>query len=326
MSSCIMEAKNLCIDLGGTRILENINLKIKKGETLAVLGQSGCGKSTLLRAIAGLGHISTGEIILSGKLASSKSVMTHPENRSIGLLFQDDALFPHLSVEKNIMFGLRRLERKKRLEVVTQWLEQVGLKDYRYTFPNKLSGGQRQRVAIARALAPQPKLLLLDEPFSKLDHDLREVMKGLLKKIIKETEISTLLVTHTADEAFDLSDQIAVMENKTISQIGDQTTVYKQPVSEAAAGLLGIYSKIDLKQFTKLAGEEAKYQAIVRPEDICLNEESNYKGYISEIFYRGHATFYQISTEDNKVVMILAPAGDNKRSVGEKVGLTWNSN
>jgi len=209
---------------------------------------------------------------------------------------------------------------------VTQWLEQVGLKDYRYTFPNKLSGGQRQRVAIARALAPQPKLLLLDEPFSKLDHDLREVMKGLLKKIIKETEISTLLVTHTADEAFDLSDQIAVMENKTISQIGDQTTVYKQPVSEAAAGLLGIYSKIDLKQFTKLAGEEAKYQAIVRPEDICLNEESNYKGYISEIFYRGHATFYQISTEDNKVVMILAPAGDNKRSVGEKVGLTWNSN
>lgn len=192
-------------------VLKDYSLTLNSGETVCILGPSGCGKSSLLRVIAGFEPIDTGTISLNDVVLSSASHTTAPEYRQVGFMFQDYALFPHLSVAENIGFGLKKLSRQEKALQIQAMLKLVDLEPYAKRFPHELSGGQQQRAALARALAPQPKILLLDEPFSNLDADTRERLISELRVILKQTGVTTLLVTHSHSEALALGDRIEQM-------------------------------------------------------------------------------------------------------------------
>lgn len=201
--------------------LKDFNLEIAKGEIVSILGESGSGKSTVLRLVAGLEVPVSGSIKIQDKLMVNDGTFVHPENRGVGMVFQDYALFPHMNVEGNIKFGLHRfssVEKKKRIAEV---LNLVKLTDYRTRYPHELSGGQQQRVALARALAPRPALLLLDEPFSNLDQELRYKIRDELKLILKQTDTTTIFVTHDPDDARALADKVISFCKGGIVQSGD---------------------------------------------------------------------------------------------------------
>lgn len=189
-------------------VLKNFSLKLKRGETVCLLGPSGCGKSSLLRAIAGFESVHAGTITLHDTVLSSTMLTVAPEHRQVGFLFQDYALFPHLTVSENIAFGLRKLTSEARQKQVNRMLELVELTSHAKRYPHELSGGQQQRVALARALAPEPSILLLDEPFSNLDGDTRERLIIELRAILKNTGATTLMVTHSESEAEAVGDRI----------------------------------------------------------------------------------------------------------------------
>ena len=192
-------------------VLKDYSLTLNSGETVCILGPSGCGKSSLLRVIAGFEPIDAGTISLNDVVLSSASHTTAPEYRQVGFMFQDYALFPHLTVAENIGFGLKKLSRQEKTLQIQAMLKLVDLEPYAKRFPHELSGGQQQRAALARALAPQPKILLLDEPFSNLDADTRERLISELRVILKQTGVTTLLVTHSHSEALALGDRIERM-------------------------------------------------------------------------------------------------------------------
>jgi iron(III) transport system ATP-binding protein len=219
--------------------ISDFNLLVRPGEFVSILGRSGAGKTTALRVVAGLEQVSAGYVRVGGQLVGSSFVHVPPDKRRIGLVFQDYALFPHLSVARNVEFGLKGLpddEKRKRIEPV---LDMVGMSGFESRFVHELSGGQQQRVAIARALAPDPVALLLDEPFSNLDRQLRAALRRDIKKIVVETGATTLLVTHDREEALATSDRIAVMGERSIEQIGTPEEVYQNPVSASVARLIG---------------------------------------------------------------------------------------
>jgi iron(III) transport system ATP-binding protein len=200
------------------RVVHDFSLELSSGEIVCLLGPSGCGKTTVLRAIAGFEPISAGRISLDGRLISVVERMLAPEERHIGMMFQDYALFPHLTVEKNIRFGLNKWSRKAAAERVDEMLELVGLSQFIKRYPHELSGGQQQRVALARAIAPQPKLLLLDEAFSNLDVDTRERLAMEVRDILKLNNLSAILVTHHQSEALAMGDRVAWMHYGRLSR------------------------------------------------------------------------------------------------------------
>ncbi|WP_454101112.1 ABC transporter ATP-binding protein [Metabacillus sp. SLBN-84] len=191
--------------------LERVQIEIERGEIISILGKSGSGKSTLLRIIAGLENPSGGSLEVNGETMFDPATFVAPEKRGIGVVFQDYALFPHMTVGQNIQYGLRKMSRKKKQERVEEMLELVNMAEYRQRYPYELSGGQQQRVALARALAPAPSLLLLDEPFSNLDADLQEKIRDELKDVLKKTGITSILVTHDVADAEALADRIFYM-------------------------------------------------------------------------------------------------------------------
>ena len=193
-------------------LINRLNLTLENGEIGCLLGQSGCGKSTLLRAIAGLHPLIRGSIVLNGKLLASNTINVPPEKRRIGLMFQDFALFPHLTVEKNIAFGLNKLSAAQRSGRIQEMLDLVNLHKFSQAYSYELSGGQQQRVALARALAPQPELLLLDEPFSNLDEETRLELSADVVRIIRQASCKALIVTHNVKEAQALSDRLGFLE------------------------------------------------------------------------------------------------------------------
>lgn len=221
-----LSIKNLEVKMGGLRdehtIIRNVSLDVKKGEIVSLMGDSGSGKSTLLRAIAGFEPITAGSITLKGNLIASESVNVPPEKRRIGIMFQDFALFPHLTVEKNIRFGLMHLTRHERNLRVAEMLDLVGLKEMSKRYPHELSGGQQQRVALARSLAPSPDLLLLDEPFSNLDRELRETLALQVRAIIKKTGCTAIMVTHSLKEAYATSDRVGEIRNGVMTEWSQQ--------------------------------------------------------------------------------------------------------
>src|SRR5690554_4373001 len=223
---------------GNLCVINRLSLELEKGEIGCLLGVSGCGKTTILRAVAGFEPLRTGEIRLAGRTLSSATQQVAPEQREVGMMFQDYALFPHLSVERNIGFGLRcwsKAERKKRVD---EMLELVGLEAERKRYPHELSGGQQQRVALARSLASSPSLLLLDEPFSNLDVDTRERLAFEVRDILKQAGLTAILVTHNQAEAFAIADRIGVMEQGQIVQWGSPRALHEQPVNAFVADFI----------------------------------------------------------------------------------------
>jgi len=216
-------------------VVNDLDLNLKRGHIGCLLGASGCGKTTILRAIAGFEPLRKGSIQLCGRALCTPEHAVEPQDRQVGMMFQDYALFPHLDVEGNVGFGLRRLSKEKRRARVEEMLTLVGLGDARRRFPHELSGGQQQRVALARALAPEPELLLLDEPFSNLDVDTRERLAFEVRDILKKTGHTALLVTHNQAEAFAIADRIGVMEKGRIVQWDTPYALHHAPASPFVA-------------------------------------------------------------------------------------------
>ena len=219
--------------------IKDFNLLIHPGEFVSILGRSGAGKTTALRVVAGFEQVSAGYVRVGGQLVGSSFVHVPPDKRRVGLVFQDYALFPHLTVAKNVEFGLKDLPESECASRIAPVLKMVGMSGYESRYVHELSGGQQQRVAIARALAPGPVALLLDEPFSNLDRQLRAALRRDIKRIVHESGATTLLVTHDREEALATSDRIAVMGETCIEQIGTPEDVYQNPTSAAVATLIG---------------------------------------------------------------------------------------
>lgn len=220
-------------------VVDGVSFEVKQNEIFALLGPSGCGKTTTLRLIAGFEYSDNGEISIQGKLVEAHRVHVPPQDRGVGFVFQDYALFPHMTALENVAFGLKDIPRKKRLVFAEEVLCRTGMEQYKHRTPDELSGGQQQRVALARAIAPKPKLVLMDEPFSGLDAMLRDSMRKEVREILKKSGMSAILVTHDQEEALSFADRVAVMNNGKIEQIGTPEDVYYKPKTQFVAQFLG---------------------------------------------------------------------------------------
>ncbi len=237
MSFLTLQALSCAIER--TPILHQVGFSLEKGEIGCLLGPSGCGKTTLLRLIAGFYTPSSGQIALNEQVMSQSNFVLAPEKRDMGMVFQDYALFPHLSIQDNLAFGLRRWESQKRQSRLEEMLKLTGLAHLAMRYPHELSGGQQQRVALARALAPRPKLLLMDEPFSNLDAELRRTLSQEVRQMLKDQGITALMVTHDQQEAFTLADQVGVMKEGQLLQWDSVESLYHQPNCPDVATFIG---------------------------------------------------------------------------------------
>jgi iron(III) transport system ATP-binding protein len=228
----------------GSKVLQDFSISLRAGEIVSLIGPSGCGKTTTLRLIAGLERLQKGSITVGGVLAGTADWHMPAERRDVGMMFQDYALFPHLSVLDNVLFGLGELSKPARQERALELLSKVGMSELALRKPSTLSGGQQQRVALARALAPYPRLLLLDEPFSDLDTELRRKIRADAIKIIKSLGVGALLVTHDPEEALIMSDKIAVMRGGRVEQMGSPIALYEKPISTYVARLFSETNEI----------------------------------------------------------------------------------
>ncbi|MGL5749337.1 MAG: ABC transporter ATP-binding protein [Paraclostridium sp.] len=225
----MLKIKNLHFKYKNSKVdnINDFNIDINKGEIVGILGESGSGKSTMLRIIAGLEEAYKGSITIADNVVYDKNNFVEPEKRGIGMVFQDYALFPHMTVAKNIMFGLKKMSKADKEKRMIEMLNLVNLIDHKDKYPHELSGGQQQRIAIARALAPNPSILLLDEPFSNLDAHLQEKIRTELKEIIQKANITSIFVTHDRDDAKALADKVVILENGIIIQVGDAKDILK---------------------------------------------------------------------------------------------------
>jgi iron(III) transport system ATP-binding protein len=229
-----LEVSHLGRSFGGRAVVDDVSLSVAPGQVTCLLGPSGCGKSTTLRIIAGVDRADRGEVRIDGRVVEGQGVHVPPEARSVGLMFQDFALFPHLTVAENVGFGLR-IDKAEKARRVGELLEKVDLSGFGPKHPHQLSGGEQQRVALARALAPNPRVMLMDEPFSGLDNRLRDGIRDRTLELLKEAGTAVLLVTHEPDEAMRMADEIALMRAGRIVQKGAPYNVYNAPVDKAAA-------------------------------------------------------------------------------------------
>jgi iron(III) transport system ATP-binding protein len=332
-----LDIKNTSIAYGQNIVVHDISMQLEKGEIGCLLGPSGCGKTTLLRAIAGFEPVMKGEITLDGKIVSKAGKTLPPEKRHIGMVFQDFALFPHLSVADNIRFGIRHLKRSAQKQRIDELLSLIGLENMRARFPHELSGGQQQRIALARALAPKPHLLLLDEPFSSMDVELRGELAKEVRKILKQEKITAILVSHDQNEAFSMADNIGVMRDGYLQQWDSGYNLYHTPANPFVADFVGHGVFIDgivvddNKIKTSLAPLEGKVpkgckvgckvKILVRPDDILHDDCSPRKALIVARNFQGANYLYTLELEDGTRLFSLVHSHHN-HEVGEKLGIT----
>jgi iron(III) transport system ATP-binding protein len=263
-------------------VVNDVSLRVRPGELVCLLGPSGCGKTTTLRIAAGLEAPRRGRVILNGRVVSGDGIHLPPEERHVGFLFQDFALFPHLDVLANVAFGLTAQAKPERRERAIQMLTQVGMGDYAAAWPHQLSGGQQQRVALARALAPSPALMLLDEPFSGLDKRLRDQVRDETLHVLKSSRVSTLMVTHDPEEAMFMADRIAVMRGGRIVQMAEPEELYNRPRDAFVASFFGEVNLLSgtvsgervmtpLGEFTAPGiADGTEVEVLARPEALAL--------------------------------------------------------
>jgi len=313
-----------------THAVRDVTLDVEGGELFAILGPSGSGKTTLLRLLAGFERPDAGEVSVAGVLVAGAGTFVPPERRRIGMVFQDYALFPHLSVARNVAFGLPRRERSgRRLRTA---LELVGLQHKADRFTNELSGGERQRVALARALAPEPQVVLLDEPFSSLDATLRAGLRREVELILRDAGATALLVTHDQEEALSLADRLAVMRDGRIVQVGPPEEIYARPADRWAAQFVGEVNVVsgmagagrvqtELGTFEVPGGTaaaEGPVHVAVRPEQLELEGGERDNAEVTEREFRGHDVLYRLRHEAGRTVLVQLPSV-RLYEVGERV-------
>jgi iron(III) transport system ATP-binding protein len=321
---------------------DHVSLRLTTGQIGVLIGPSGCGKTSLLRAIAGLERPSGGSIWVQDRLLSGPDLHMAPEDRQIGMVFQDYALFPHLSVADNIAFGIKHLGTAARKERVAELLDVVGLAHAAQRAPHQLSGGQQQRIALARALAPRPQLLLLDEPFSSLDVDLRERLAHDLRTILKQTGTTALFVTHDQQEAFALGDVIGVMHQGRLEQWDSPYELYHRPATRFVAEFIG-HAVFTPAQIVMCAhgpcvhtplGEidnpnecpppgvypDGQCDVLLRADDIIHDDDSPVKGRIERKAFRGSEFLYTLRLPTGEQVMTHVPS-HHDHHLGEWIGI-----
>jgi iron(III) transport system ATP-binding protein len=248
---------------GERAAVSGVSLTVSRGEMLTFVGESGCGKTTLLRLAAGLEAPDEGAVVLDGRIVADAANWVPPERRGVGLVFQGGALFPHLTVERNVAYGLHDVPKPDRPAIVEQMLALVGLPDYGRRFPHELSGGERQRLALARALAPRPNVVLLDEPFSNLDRCLRCALRDEIRRILKNVGATSILVTHDTDDALLVGDRVAVFRAGRLEQLGTPDEIQQQPASEYCAQLFCLGAQLARSTSSKRSAAVAARQALV---------------------------------------------------------------
>ena len=314
-----VRVRGLSKSFGAIEAVRELNLEIERGELMAVLGPSGCGKTTLLRVIAGFEQPDAGCVVVSDEVVAGPGRTIPPEKRRVGMVFQDYALFPHLSVEGNVGFGLSNRPREEREALTRRTLELVGLQHKARTNVHELSGGERQRVALARALAPEPELVLLDEPFSSLDATLRGGLRREVELILRDAEATALLVTHDQEEALSLADRVAVMRDGQIVQVGPPVEVYGEPATRWAAQFVGEVNVLsgvargggvetELGVFDLRAPASGSVQVAVRPEQLELRADGNGNAEVVAREFRGHDVLYRLRHEGGKTLLVQLPS------------------
>ncbi|MFL1404284.1 ABC transporter ATP-binding protein [Marinobacter sp. M1N3S26] len=313
--SWLLDVRALGCGYGAENVVADVRFALGHGDIGCLLGPSGCGKSTILRALAGFLPISTGEIRLNDQAISLPGFTLPPEQRRIGMVFQDYALFPHLTIADNVAFGLKGLSRRERHAKTAGLLELVHLQDLADQYPHQLSGGQQQRVALARALAPEPTLILLDEPFSSLDADLRRRLSLDVRDILKDLGISALLVTHDQQEAFAMCDQVAVLRDGQVQQWDVPYNLYHEPANRFVAGFVGQGAFIPGQalgpgtiesELGRLVGKRTSQwqpgtllDVLIRPDDIVYDADSDLKPKVVEKTFAGTSTLYRFHLSDD---------------------------
>lgn len=321
-------------------IVHALSFSLRQGEIGCLLGPSGCGKTTVLRAIAGFESLLAGRILIDGEELSSSTHTAAPEERQVGVVFQDYALFPHLSVEDNVAFGLHRLKSAERQARVAQLLAMTGLGSQARKYPHELSGGQQQRVALARALAPRPRLLLLDEPFSNLDIDLRERLAGEVRDILKELDTTAVLVTHDQHEAFAIADSVGVMQAGQIVQWDSAYNLYHRPIDRFVADFIGQgvflpgqvqspqrtvqieLGSLPLSTVLTDVGPAAAEQVdvLLRADDVLHDDASPLQAEVVRKAFRGAEFLYTLRLPSGACVLALVPS-HHDHAIGEKIGI-----
>jgi iron(III) transport system ATP-binding protein len=338
----------------GEDVLSGLSFSLKPGTIGCLLGPSGCGKTTALRAIAGFFRPRQGEIAISGQCVLSATQWLAPEERGVGVVFQDYALFPHLSIGRNVAFGLRDMAPVDAAQRVQEMLTLVGLEAAAQRYPHELSGGQQQRVALARALAPAPKLLLLDEPFSNLDPDMRERLAQEVRAILKQSGTTSLMVTHDQYEAFALADEVGVMRNGRIEQWDNAYNLYHRPATAAVADFVGMgvfmparlerrqengvqraTVHIELGQFELEDGPDAQQAMLVanerneltvllRPDDVIHDDASLIQAEVLRKAFRGAQFLYTLRLPSGSELLALVPSHHN-HAIGERIGIRFEA-
>jgi iron(III) transport system ATP-binding protein len=324
-SESMLELSGLTQEFGPETAVENFSLSVQKGELLTLLGPSGCGKTTTLRMIAGLEEPTSGTVTIGDEVVAGDGQFVPPEQRDVGLVFQDFALFPHLTVAENITFGIDDWDADERERRLTELLELVDLTDHREKYPGALSGGQQQRVALARSLAPEPAVLLLDEPFSNLDVRLRIEMREEVRRILKQAGVTAVSVTHDQEEALSISDRVAIMNDGRLEQVGKPELVFENPESRFVASFLGrasflrgqvregtvetILGDLSTSQLHGPVGDYdgAEIDVLVRPDDLSAAPASDAAadGEVVARQYNGPAFVYGVDLENETTVRCL---------------------
>lgn len=331
-----LSVQNVTVAYGDSVVVNDVSFELKEGEIGCFLGPSGCGKSTLLRAISGFEGITQGRIVLDGKVLSEPSSMIEPENREMGMVFQDIALFPHLTIRENVEFGIQHLGKKERLSRVEHLLKLVNLSGFEDRYPDSLSGGQQQRIALIRAIAPKPKLLLMDEPFSGLDAKLREELVPDVRDILLQEQIRAILVTHDQMEAFAMADQVAIINQGQIHQSSSAYNIYHRPATRFVASFIGYGDFLAAKVRDQYSVDSAlgcittetkhgfgpgdQVDLLIRPDDILHDDDSEFEGVIVSRWFRGSHFLYRVKLDSGKVIYCFASSHHN-HCVGQAIGL-----
>lgn len=332
----VLEVKNIEKTFDDHKVVEGVTFALERGSIGCLVGPSGCGKTTLLRLIAGFETPDAGSVILHGQTVADKRVNISPENRRIGMVFQDYALFPHLTVRGNIGFGINDLPPDLRKLKVRTLIQKTGLEGFEENYPHELSGGQQQRVALARALAPEPEIILLDEPFSNLDVNLRDALSREVKRIFKDMNSTALLVTHNQHEAFAVADEIGVMKEGRMLQWGTAHELYHHPKDRRVAAFIGegvlipgsVVENVGVKTALGLIRgrmngsftDGAEVEVLIRPEDIVHDDHSECVATIEQKDYRGPNIMFSLRTSTDERILSLVPSHHN-HNIGDMLGI-----
>lgn len=329
-----LQVNQIEVSYGKTQVVKQVSFSLAEGQIGCLLGPSGCGKTTILLTIAGFQQPTRGQISINDSVVNDSKTFVPPEKRKVGMVFQDYALFPNMSVEDNVRFGIASLPKAEQAARIEELLSLVGLTHLAKVYPHQLSGGQQQRVALARAMAPRPSILLLDEPFSNLDVELREQLATEIRQILKKENVTAILVTHDQHEAFAMADNICVVHQGQIQQQDSPVNLYRSPANRFVASFIGEGVLIDgeVTEENRLKTElgsipfaptsDAQFEVLIRPDHVQINDMAEIKAKVKSRTFRGSSYLYELTLASGKTVLSQLPS-DQYYELEALVGVLW---